>query len=181
MRNLLLEKHKKKIRREYRLRLLVIACMLLTMVFAFGVAFILPSYLNARSEMRALLEKREGLAISLKRVEAEVPSKLVAATSDQVRALSIPEARPLPSSIIEAIVAAREGGIVLSSFEYRADSKESKEVRLTGRATTRSDLQLFAKNLEAEEAFEQVELPVSDLAENRDIDFSMRVIVTVMP
>jgi hypothetical protein len=57
----------------------------------------------------------------------------------------------------------------------RAGEGENSTLSIGGVATTRDALLSFKKKLEADEKFEEIVLPVSSLAKDTDIDFSLQI------
>ena len=78
------------------------------------------------------------------------------------------------TQLVASIVADRPEGMQLSGFTYLA-GKRSIEIR--GRASDRDALLDFVRALEKEIAFEKVTVPVSSFVKERDLDFSIEIMV----
>lgn len=72
---------------------------------------------------------------------------------------------------LESLAAA---GITLSEFSMSGEGADMR-VAVAGEATTRSALSTFVDSIESSEHFSKAKLPLGDLAEDRDIKFSITI------
>lgn len=170
--NLITEEHKKTIRTEYRLRLFAVVLFFFAFTGLVGLVFLMPSFLAVSLNLTDLKQQKQNL-------EKEIPElkdinsleALSAQVNMKIKALNSEE-KSMPTEIINIINPAELRAIKLKSISYIKNNSEVK-VGVNGTATTRDALVAFSRQLETVEIFEKVNLPVSDLAKDRDINFSL--------
>lgn len=67
------------------------------------------------------------------------------------------------------------GGVAVNSIRLVREESTIKKIEISGIANTRSDLANFSRDIEAHELFEEAELPISNLAKDKDIGFSIDI------
>lgn len=172
---LLPPQERRNLRREYYIRLGVIACCMASTVFVAGLILLLPAYMRARSE-----EKQQLLAITELRSDKDNgnDSTIVEELSSDSSALSILSdslLRERPSKTIERIVDSRDG-VRLNSISYSISGTTTAEVTIQGIAPTRASLLSFKDRIEHEIPLTHVDLPLSELAKSSSIPFSFKFV-----
>lgn len=183
--NLLPLVEKKIIREEYYKRLISVS---LVLVFVLLLTFVIPvaafhiasTYeIGAKQTELGLLNKdnvNRGVVADVKTAK-DVNDKLV--VLDRVFG---EDSGYDPSSILSSIIAVSNVRLASMSYDHVAIKKDQiKEVGyriiLSGVASDRVSLQKFVRNLESNEMFASVDLPVSNLIENRNLQFNITVMV----
>ncbi len=77
------------------------------------------------------------------------------------------------SSTISAIEVLQGSEIEIEGFEFAREEDALAPVKVTGRAATRQALSDFREALLSQETISEVVLPISNLAKDRDIQFSV--------
>jgi len=170
--NLLPEEQKKIIYKEYRQRLLIPISFFLG-ICGMVVFFVLsPSLFVVNLKHASLVEKQTKLEsenpelLNIKELESEIEKQK--AKIDVINSSKGTE----PVEIIEKILASITSKISIDSISLEV--KESNvRVSLQGHSSDRESLLNFSRKIEQEKIFSEVNLPVSDLAKESDIDFSM--------
>lgn len=67
---------------------------------------------------------------------------------------------------------------MLTQFIFVQDKDFITDVKLVGNAATRSNLAAFGDAVESHYRFDDAEIPISNLAKDRDINFTMTVTMT---
>jgi hypothetical protein len=165
------------LRREYRTRVVIIFCFLLSLAGLIGAATLFPSFLFALNEEKIQLS----LLTSLKKGKDEngITQLELDFQRDNIliKALAAETKIPRPSVTIQSIVGLRDT-VKLNSIEVDAPTSDSISVVIQGVASNRDTLLAFKTRLEELVPGGGVELPVSDLAKSKDIQFSMRITQT---
>ena len=91
--------------------------------------------------------------------------------------LSVTNTEHTFSSLIQRIDDLAGPAIELTHYRLHKDATVGTTVSVQGNATTRTTLATFSNALESDEWFGSVELPISNLAKDRDISFSMTITV----
>ena len=174
--NLLPPEEKNRKVKEYKLRLIVVNALLLSVAFLIGSILLLPSYFfadtiqkSAENEVIAL----KGSSESTERVEINNQLRI---TKERLTAISNQGQQTEFYEIIETISSYAGKPIKLDTVSYSrgSDGKESR-LQLAGVADTRDDLLEFEQFLDDDEMFEDVDLPVSSLAKDQDIEFNIQI------
>lgn len=173
--NLLPPVEKEKLSKEYRYRKIVVYAILFSVIFVIGIILMLPSYFLADARERVAEEERAILINSDENTErAEAQAKLLE-VKEQLIALNREKVRTPLSTIISEIALYSES-VSLHSFSYvRGNEDADSSLRVEGNAQTREGLLLFQKRLEEDDRIDKAVLPVSSLAKDEDIDFTIQI------
>ncbi len=169
----------KKLKNEYRIRLAITALLFISSALVVGVLALFPAHTLSRIQEDAVtLQVRE--LDKMRKVQGvdQIESDL-----DRVRTYTekINEYEsPLSfTDGIKKIISHRNYGIYINSFDMSFDGATSSKatVVVQGKAINRDTLIEFRKNLENDSYFSKVELPLSDLAKSKDVNFSLRLFI----
>ena len=180
MLTLLLPEQQDKIEKEYRLRLIIVALCLLAALFLLIILFLSPSYFLSETKEKAVSDRE----LLLKK--SDVSERAGKANSDletartQIKNLSGAfdnSAFSLAAAeVIKEIVSRETLGITIQSFAFSkvVDVPRGK-LQVTGISKTRSELVSFLQSIKKIPMFTKVDFPVSNLAKDTDINFSLAV------
>ena len=174
MDNLLPQEDRQRIRKEYRFRSFAVFFALCVVVECFGVVFLLPAYFYAQSrESIALAQKT-----SLSKVEGGDQAILDKLKSLQSKILFL---RPEPhvdfSQTIKLILEHLDGAVTIQSISIQANDASTHNISIRGQAIKRQDLLTFKQNLEKTKNVQSVSIPISDYAQETNLNFSATVSV----
>ena len=169
--NLLPPEGKKRVRTEYWVRVVAAYFALTGLVFLIGAILLLPTYFYISFQASALAvsgQELEGDTQSYEALEKEIQlandiSRLLVDTPEYIEA----------SAVIDEIYAVAGDRIDVNSIRILKEGRMITSVVVSGSALDRSALVAFRDGAEASEYFATVELPLSNLAEDRDIPFSL--------
>ncbi len=173
--NLLPESLKGEIIKEYNLRrLLVIAGFILCIQVSFYI-FLFPSWMISYSKE----------ADSVVRVEQLNNSKLISdngtaklAISDLNKQLNIIDKSleyPILIKYLNHIISVKSSQIKISHLSYSSQSNSKASLSLRGFSDTRDSLVEFKNRLEKLQAFKLVDLPISNYAKDKNIEFTINL------
>lgn len=161
---------RKRLHREYSLRVLVVSVFTLSAALLIGSAAIFPAYLYAsfnRASMEAQIEsvKRENSDEGLDAATKELFSarKLLASFGGVAGKTDY-------SEMIESMLSVRQP--VALSLIYLEQSDKGVEIRLSGVAPNRAELIAFRSRLEKLFAGTKIEIPIEQLARNSNPSFN---------
>ncbi|MCH7529596.1 hypothetical protein IIB50_00545 [Patescibacteria group bacterium] len=175
MRNLLPIKDKKHIRLEYLIRLLSIAMFFVFFTALLSSIFLLPSFFISQTKEIAIRDQAEVSKRALALREQNTSDILLNESKEKLNLLSSGVSRPLIQNAIRTIIDDLPSGVVLYIISYSEIPDEHGRISLIGVADRRSVLLSFKKFLEQEALFSSVTLPVSNLAQDSDINFSIQL------
>lgn len=79
------------------------------------------------------------------------------------------------TTILDVLDAVADGSITLNQVTFKESKDDQPDISLIGVSTTRSALSNFAQSVNDHPLFKNAELPISNLAKDRDIPFSMSI------
>ena len=175
MRNLLLPKDKKILYREYLLRLAVVVLVFLFFTLIAGIVFLSPSYFISQAKEKVISDQAEITKASIAAREQAASSVVLVEARQKLELLATHKAQPRITEIFRAVVLSKPDGIQIIGLLYRERGEPGGEVVVGGVASKREILLSFQKVLEQEPLFETVVLPVSVLAPDQDIEFTITI------
>jgi len=165
---------RKTLRHEYRLRVAIVLCFMLSFAGLIGIGSLLPSYIAMSAKERteldavaALKKQKDTSGIGDIEGTLKADSALLNSASPLVQGT-------LPSAVVESVVSAR-GPVLLTSLMVASTDGSSFDVSIQGKAPDRSSLLAFQNRLEALAPGNKAVLPISELAKNSDIPFSIEL------
>jgi len=180
MRNLLPERNRKILKREYYMRLIVVSLFLIAVVFTVSTASLLPAYFAAHTAYTTSETYTALIEESLARRNARTSADEVRLVNRQLQLFAEDSARVRVSGLFQALLIEKPEGVSITRISFTQE-KQGDSISLLGEAETRDALVAFRRALESETRFSSVLLPVSDLAHIRDISFSMSILTALSP
>lgn len=175
MRNLLPKQNKKIIRREYLIRVFGIGLVFLFMASVLGSVFLLPSFFFSRAKEESVRTSAEIVRKSVEFREKNSSDILLEEAKQKLELLSNKNGGILVQDIVIKITDEKPYGVSLYGISYMELTEGRSRVTLTGVAGEREDMLSFRKYLEQDVLFSSVRLPVSNLAKDKDIEFSIEI------
>jgi len=170
--NLLPKEQRKEIYTEYRFRMFILIFIFLIVTGIVAVFLLVPALFLSNSEYNELLKNLDELKKETPELENyQNLQVMVEKTNNKLKVLQSGKEQT-PLLIWGKVTADKPAGVKIDSFSY-SKNNEKTAVVISGKSSVRESLISFAKKLEAQETFENVNLPVSDLARERNLDFSI--------
>lgn len=178
MQHTLLPPHERtNLRREYRIRVVIVFCSLLSLAGLVGAATLFPSFIFALNEEQSQIALLESLKESKDENGVTALELDFQRDNNLIKALGVTQKVPRSSVTIQSIVGVRKE-VKLTSLAVDAPTLDSLSIIIQGVAPNRDTLLGFKIRLEELVPGGSVELPVSDLAKSKNLQFSMRIIQT---
>lgn len=177
MANVLPQKERETLRRNYWLRFTITLTFMLSAAMTIGTVSLVPAYLSARADLGEVLRYQ-----SLQGETREVAKKDTALETTRIVNVQIKELlkdKGVDSrKAIEYVMRdwqVHAEDIIISGFSYSVsnDKEVAVQLRVSGEARNRAVLNEFIQTLRADSAFSDVSFPVSDLAGGDVIVFSV--------
>lgn len=175
MRNLLQNEDQKVLHREYILRLAVVILVFLFFTLTSGVIFLFPSYFISQVKEDIIQSRAEITERSIAVREQEASATALLEAKQKVALLQSDRNLSLVTQIFETIVTAKPDDVSLFKLSFRELQDQNNEMVVSGIALRRETLLLFRRALEDNVLFETVDLPISNLASDQNIEFSIRI------
>lgn len=175
--NLLLKKEKSIVQKGLKLRFLITASILLGAAFVVGMVMLLPSYFLAKSVM----VNTGPQSYSGEEPWIEEMLELPLTINNKLQFFRVHGRQIAASTAIMDMAEHRTAGIFLNAISFERQGvwqeKAGILVKISGVASSRSNLIDFEAALNNSEMFSAVSLPVSDLAKDRNLPFSVTLFI----
>ncbi|MDD3531202.1 MAG: hypothetical protein PHV99_01240 [Candidatus Pacebacteria bacterium] len=177
--NLLPPERQRALSREYRMRLGVVAALLLTSLACASGLLLLPTYVlltQSAAAKQANLTNVESVLSSAD--EKALAAHLAVLSNDAVTLIALGKA-PSVSAILRNTLAIPRPGITLSGFSYTpAAPNTAGKLTVSGTALTRDTLRSYQIVLQGAPFAAKADLPVSAYAKDADISFTITITLT---
>lgn len=171
--NVLPENLKADIKSQYRTRFAVTVLMFIIFLQVVFLISLFPSwFLSMNKENDALTKANSLNAGSLSQSSAPASSVAVG-VNEKLRILNTVVLYPQLVPLITAVLVNKPSDIHLNSFTYTSKDATDATLTVAGVSSTRETLVSFVKSLQNSGAFKTAVLPVSDLAKDTNIEFSI--------
>lgn len=175
--NLLPDNLKEELKAEYKKRWLILLLVLVIFLQVSFLIFFLPSWALSLSKEREISSSVYGIAQSASSKDAVPIASIISDTNKRSSIINTlmeyPEVVPLINTVIENKISS----IHINEILYRFADKANTTVTLSGVSDTRDSLVSFVKKLESSGSFKSINLPVSNFTKDKDISFSLSMIV----
>lgn len=178
MANLLSLEIRKGVHKEYLIRLISVALLLVSFCVVAGVLLLIPAYLNARSELLTVkyeIEETRNSGLAVVDIESQARATAINARAKFIAGQNnsaieqyihyTAAMNQLPTSLVYSRV----------NFEAQPTDDGFDQLSVSGFAPTRSVLASAIDQIQDLEWVNQVEYPFSSLGQSRDIDFTLTV------
>ncbi len=174
--NLLPPTARRSIVREYWLRVATVWMFLLGTGCLIIAALLLPTYVQIHIQLRALSESVNASTEMITSYDTLAQELLTA--NDRAKIL-INAASSTPfSTYVNSIEELSGQAISINTYTFTRPKTGEATITVSGVARTRQELADFKDVLSTDGAFSRVELPISNLIKEKDLLFSMQLIVS---
>lgn len=180
MANLLPIEEKNKIKKEYRMRLAVVAMFLLSGLIVVSIVLLAPSYILSSVKYKSATTRLEAEKKKISdSADGLDPIKIAKKVNANLKILGQESSMmPLSYDVFTTVVGHKPESVKIKSIFYDRE-KDAGRVSVVGVSKDRKTLLLFLQSLESEKMFNSVELPISSFVEGEDIEFTIRITIEV--
>lgn len=175
--NVLPENLKMQIKKEYRLRLLIVIFICIIFVLSSLLIFMLPPWVISSYKEWDVSSRVSNVSKSLSASNANAISAVVSSTNLKLNIINNTLQYPEITPIINVILINKTSGITIREFLYTSPNPQEGSITINGVANSREALVRFSKTLEQTKVFKTVDLPVSNLAKGKNIEFSVNLTI----
>jgi|GEM_PF-1145621 len=167
----------KSLRSEYRTRLVVVASFFISCGIVLGILSLFPAFMFSYLQDHEVQMRAEKLRESRKVSGIEGIEKDLAQSRFLIDRILADKDKISYYESIQRIVLHRSPQVILTSLEIKraVGTSTPYEVEIQGIAANRESILDFKKGLESDASFSRVDLPWSDLAKSRNINFTLKV------
>lgn len=171
--NLIPPSAKKKVVFEYWIRVCSVWFYIWTGALLAGIFIMLPAYVLITSQVSVYEESAR--TASLKVSSFEDLTKELELANKQAIAVSEGMSTPLVSEYITLLRSLEGDSVTLSEISVARSETKIEPIKIVGTASDRQTLAALRDRLIADPKVESVELPLSNLAKDKDIKFTITV------
>jgi len=174
--NLIPDSEKKRLKKEYYIRLTTVALGLFFVVSTLGALLLVPSFIVLRVSSNELSAELAQLEASIETAGGGDTQEFVEETNRKSALIAAFKKREPTSLLLQSIIQAKTNEVHIRSITF-TEKRNGKPatVSIRGTADSRTTLVAFTKELESDSRFGEVNLPLKDLASNRDIPFGLTI------
>lgn len=163
-----------QVKREYWIRVISVWLVLIGTAFLIVALLNLPVYVLVRSQLSSYLQEYNQASDESESFKA---SEFEIQKSNEIAKLLAKADSVTPfSTIITELEALTSSGVKISDFSLSRQNGEISSISINGQASSRLALTQFKDAVEASPLFESVTLPLSNLAKDKDISFSITIV-----
>jgi Tfp pilus assembly protein PilN len=172
MANLIPNDAKKSVTREYWSRVIVVWCGLIAFALIIVTVLLVPVYVLINSQIQAYALLYSEASVQTDQIASF--EKIITESNGTAERLLAHIDETTVSDYIGGILSKTSTGVTVTQFSYQSNTPT---LSISGVADTRADLASFKTLLESSGTYERVELPISSLASERDIEYSMQLVL----
>ena len=173
MANLIPQFAKKKVTTEYWFRVVTAWFMLWGVALLIATVLLFPVYIFTSVQIGVNAESARSAEASVANFESSVFD--LEKASLQARYLIEDERRNKAHAFVDLIEVNEVAGVDISRITFRTSEDGTQPIIVGGQAADRQSLASFRDRLLADPAISSADLPISNLAKESDIDFSITV------
>ncbi len=162
------------VKREYWVRVFIVWMMLIGSAALTVIILTVPVFVLIKNQLASY--QNQFVQASEERTSFAVLEGIIEKTMNMTKVILSIQTQKHFTDIIEQIESIAGEGIVLQKFELQRDEVEVHTIVVSGVASSRLVLASFVERLKATPEFSQAELPLSNLAKDKDIPFTITVV-----
>ncbi len=173
--NLLPENEKQKVYKQYLMRKVIVALVLLLIVVISGSVFLLPSYILVTYRNQDVERQIENIQVQAEKKNRPELTKRLEDINQKIMSVDVHDNTYAYYDLIDKILTLKPQALLINSIVIQniagKGSEETLHIQLTGIALTRNALVTFTNRLKEDELYSDVELPVSSLAQETNAEY----------
>lgn len=135
--------------------------------------FLFPSWLISNSKKEASSERMEQLNKSKLLSDTGSTKLIISNLNKQLNIIDKSLEYPVLIKYINSIISVKTNSIKINSFQYASVSSSTATLNIKGVSSTRDSLVEFKGDLDKLKIFRNIDLPISNYAEEKNIKFNI--------
>jgi hypothetical protein len=181
--NLLPEKQKKEIKKQYRTRRFVITLAFFSLVVIAGLIFIIPSYILTNYKVKDIEVEISNVQEQLEEKNKDLLNEELDQLKEKIEQISERGERAQFHDLLQKALASKPKGVhvngVLVKVESEGEDGFVYRVQLTGVSDARDDIVTYTDTLERTGLYGKVNIPIESLASQYDTNFDINLIISI--
>lgn len=171
--NLLPNNLKEKVRSEYHLRLFVTIFIFIIIIQISFLIFLSPTWFMSLNKEQEIISQSERANKTLLDAKVETINKQIKSINEKLGIINSKLEYPKVIPVVDEILSRKTNSINIKELMYEMSDEKSAKIILKGTSDTRDSLVNFVKSLEESELLSEVDLPISNLTKDKNIEFSL--------
>lgn len=171
MANVLTDNSKKHVAREYQLRLATVALVLLFVLMAVASLLLAPSVVLLYTQQNNL--QAQVSSVRNNQDQSKTESQRTIERTNALLGTTLADGTERYSTVVKRLVENKPSNVSLRSITLERQ-EAATAVNVSGISATRDSLLAYERSLQSNALFSSVELPVSNLAQRQNVEFSLR-------
>lgn len=176
--NLIPNEEKKKIRKDFYMRVVIVSFFVLGLSILVSNIMLIPALFYASLEKKLAQnhfdQNQNKLSLDLgennKAIIENLENKINIVKKAKENNFLVSE------KVINVLLNKKTEGIKINQISFTSDEAKGKIININGQALSREKLLFFKKNLEKDGNFKNIDLPISNFIKSTDIEFSLILI-----
>ncbi len=178
--NLLPFEERKNIEHDHKVRFVIVAIFFAIALVIVGIIFLVPSYAAVLAKMRVANDNLEGIKTTEGFKNDETLSDIIKDINSRVDKIALPEKDvSFVDNIILPLTSIKPKNLSLNEIFIARDREGKIQIQIGGISPDRETLLAFVSNLQADSTFKEVVFPISDYVQEKDIDFSINLELSI--
>lgn len=176
--NLIPNEEKKKIRKDFYMRVVIVSFFVLGLSILVSNIMLIPALFYASLE-KDIANTNLGLNQSELNLNLDDNKKdLISVIENKISTIKKSQASKFLVSerIIMPVLNKKNEGIKINSIDLSFDNNGDRKINLKGKASSREKLLSFKKSFSQDINFKNVDLPISNFVKSTDIEFNLILI-----
>ncbi len=173
--NLLPENLKDKIKSEYRARRFIIILFFIISLQATFLVFLFPSWFISFSREKTSISRSDQANAYFAILDSTNVVSLVKSINTRLRIIDNELSYVKATPYINVVISEKPSSLKINKLSFIATSATSSTLFIGGNSVSRESLVLFVKSLQDSKMFNTVDLPISNLAKDKNIDFTVNL------
>ncbi len=161
--------------KEYWVRVATVAFFMFSAVLVAIVLLSSPVYVLITTQVDAYAASANEAAMRV--ADFDISSSELIKANQMATQINALKTEPKFMDVVALVEGLPKDGVEVMSYAFTRTSGNISPVQITGVASTRQALASFRDNLLKQEGVSEVVLPISNLAKDKDLDFSITVTI----
>ncbi len=175
--NLLPDNLKNSIKKDYNLRRLIVVLLFLIFIQISFMVFLFPIWLSSYYKEKEYITMRDEMNSNLSVLNIASTTSNIKTLNNNLAIMDKVLSYPKIVHYLNVVFLNKSKSILIDDISYVDTNEKSATLTVEGKSVTREALLTFVKNLQTSGAFSSVDLPISNYAKDKDLDFSIKLTI----
>lgn len=175
--NLLPENIKVSLKKEYSIRRFIIVMFFIAIVQITFLVFIFPTWMVSAYKEEVISEEYDKFNKISSDSNIDPIADRIQSINKKLGILNNVLQYPTLVPYVDTVLSNKSSSIFIEQFSFSLKNSKEGNLAVAGVAKTRESLVSFVDLLKEADTFKEVNLPISNLAKDKDIDFTIELVI----